>query len=183
MIGSSRVVLWFAVLCLAVVATAANAEDQRPTVAVLPFTLIDTSLAGQVYGPQSVESARLRGARTEVAERLAAKGRFHIININKTTQETRKVAGKQSLLDCSSCDTEIARRLGADYVIVGWVQKVSDLILNMNVAFFAVKKPSDVAAASVSIRGDTNESWARGARYLVDNVLLPKLARPTSPLH
>ena len=53
----------------------------------------------------------------------------------------------------------IARRLDADLALVGWVQKVSNLILNVNVVIRDVSTREQVFASSVDIRGNTDESW------------------------
>ena len=53
------------------------------------------------------------------------------------------------------------------------VQKVSDLILNINVYMADVATGKLAFVHSVDIRGDTDESWTRGLTYLVKNYLLP----------
>ena len=52
------------------------------------------------------------------------------------------------------------------------MQKVSNLILNINVYMDYAKNRSHYFAHSVDIRGNTDESWQRGIRYLVRNYLL-----------
>jgi hypothetical protein len=52
------------------------------------------------------------------------------------------------------------------------VQKVSDLILNINVYMADVAAGKLVFVHSVDIRGNTDESWTRGITYLVKNYLL-----------
>jgi hypothetical protein len=67
---------------------------------------------------------------------------------------------------------ELARRDGAAFSIVGWVQKVSNLILNINLVIRDTATGQRVAAGSVDIRGDTDESWTRGLSYLLRNRIL-----------
>jgi len=43
-----------------------------------------------------------------------------------------ELSGISSLRGCNDCDLDLARDLGAEFVAVGWVQKVSNLILNLN---------------------------------------------------
>jgi hypothetical protein len=52
------------------------------------------------------------------------------------------------------------------------VQKVSDLILNINVYMADVAAGKLAFVHSVDIRGNTDESWTRGVTYLVKNYLL-----------
>ncbi|MEO7338269.1 MAG: DUF2380 domain-containing protein, partial [Caldimonas sp.] len=47
------------------------------------------------------------------------------------------------------------------------VQKVSELILNVNVQIYDVKAQKVVFTKSVDMRGNEDESWMRAVRYLV----------------
>jgi Protein of unknown function (DUF2380). len=51
-----------------------------------------------------------------------------------------------------------------------WVQKVSNLILNLNIEVRDAATDQVVYRTSVDIRGNTDESWLRGVRRLVDNI-------------
>ena len=68
---------------------------------------------------------------------------------------------------CNGCELDLARELGAQQVAYGWVQKVSNLILNVNLVFEDATTGQVLRAGSVDIRGNTDESWTRGLRYLI----------------
>ena len=70
---------------------------------------------------------------------------------------------------CNGCADELARKLGADVAITGEIQKVSNLILNLNVYVKSLGGPAPEKAYSVDLRGDTDESFDRGIRFLVEN--------------
>jgi hypothetical protein len=63
----------------------------------------------------------------------------------------------------------MAERLGADYVLVGEVQKVSNLILSMNLVLRDVKSGEALRALAVDIRSNTDQSWLRGLNYIFKN--------------
>jgi hypothetical protein len=63
----------------------------------------------------------------------------------------------------------MAQRLGADYAVVSEVQKVSNLILTMNVVVRDAETGAQVRARAVDIRGNTDDTWQRGMRYLLRN--------------
>ena len=67
------------------------------------------------------------------------------------------------------CDTRIATRLGADYSLVGEVQKVSNANLTINLQMRAAETGEMVKGAVVDIRGNTDETWARGMRSILKN--------------
>jgi Protein of unknown function (DUF2380) len=59
---------------------------------------------------------------------------------------------------------------------VGWVQKVSNLILNMNLVLRKVPNGEDIIGASVDMRGNTDEAWSRAATYVLENKVFPDYA-------
>ena len=62
----------------------------------------------------------------------------------------------------------LAQRIGAELAITGTVQKVSNLILNMNIYV----RDATIAAMSADMRGNTDETWSRTLNWLVHNRLL-----------
>jgi hypothetical protein len=58
--------------------------------------------------------------------------------------------------------------------LVAWgtVQKVSNLILNINLYTEDVRREKLIFGKSVDIRGNTDESWRRGLDYMLRNYLL-----------
>ena len=81
-------------------------------------------------------------------------------------------AHASNLQACGGCDIRLAEELGADLAMTGVVQKVSNLILNINIFLRDVHTGKLVAAASTDMRGNTDESWTRATSYLVRNRLL-----------
>jgi hypothetical protein len=55
-------------------------------------------------------------------------------------------------------------------VLVGWVQKVSNLILNVNAGVKAVETGRLLLVRSVDMRGNTDASWERAARRLAQEI-------------
>jgi hypothetical protein len=157
-------------------ASAAPAYADPPKVAVFDFELVDTSLQGEMYGPRSDEHDRLLHAGEQLRNDLSASGRFQVIDI----APVNVAAHGSNLQACGGCDVRFGERLGADLVITGVVQKVSNLILNINIYVRDVHTGQLVAAASTDMRGNTDESWSRAMNYLVRNRLLaPNYGAPT----
>ena len=112
------------VLCVGTIG-GARAEEPAKT-AVFDFELIDTSLEGEMRGPQAAEQARLGLISDHLRELLADSGRYEVVDIAPAAAEI-EAAGH--LHGCNRCEARIARGLGADLAIRGVVQKVSNLIL------------------------------------------------------
>ena len=61
---------------------------------------------------------------------------------------------------------------------VGWVQRVSNLILNLNLAVWDVPQDRMTLTKSVDIRGDTDESWRRGVDYMLRDMVERRARQP-----
>lgn len=129
------------------------------------LTLLDTSLQSSAAGDSAAELARLTGLERMVAERFAAEG-YTLIDVEPARKEIDRVV---NLAKCYGCDTRIAAGLGAEYSLVGEVQKVSDLILAINLQLRDAESGEMVKGGVVDIRGNTDESWQRGMRYILKN--------------
>ncbi len=147
-------------------ATSVHAEPTK--VAVFDFELIDTSLQGEVQGPRQDEQNRLAHAAEQLRAALQDSGRFRVLDIAPVND----AAHHSNLQACGGCDVKLAGDIGADLAITGTVQKVSNLILNMNIYLRDVHTGKPVAAMTADMRGNTDESWTRTMAWLVRNRLL-----------
>jgi hypothetical protein len=139
-----------------------------PKVAVFDFELVDTSLQGEVNGPRTDEQGRLMRVGDQLRKELTESGKFHLLDISPVDA----AAHGSNLQACGGCDVQYAQRLGADLVVTGVVQKVSNLILNINIYVRDVHSGRLVTLASADMRGNTDESWSRAMSYLLRNRLL-----------
>ena len=155
-------------LCLAAtllwLAASASAAQR---VALLPFELINTGM----LPIQAEETARLERAEALTRERLAQAG-LELADLQPLAGE---IATVRSFKDCNGCDVRLARQADAQLVAVGWVQKVSNLILNINLYLRDAVTGDVLVLGSVDIRGNTDESWRRGTEYLLKHRILPAL--------
>ena len=110
----------------------------------------------------------------QARQRFAAAG-FELVDLQPVEAALQQIA---ALRDCNGCDLKLAREAGAGLSGVGWVQKVSNLILNINLQIRDVATRKLLAAGSVDIRGNNDESWRRGLKYLLDHRILPQPAPP-----
>jgi Protein of unknown function (DUF2380) len=141
------------------------AHASAPRTAVFPFELDDTSLQGETRGADSGDLARLARLDAKLREALARSGRYSPVAVPTDPSVP-------SWWTCDGCEVDLARKAGAKFSVVGWVQKVSNLILNINIVMRDVGTGKRIAAGSVDIRGDTDESWRRGLSYLLRNRIL-----------
>jgi hypothetical protein len=168
-----RALAAFVIILLASLAPAGAAEP--PRLAVFDFEMIDTSLPGQFYGSSAAEGERLSRVGEQLRKELGESGKFEILDISPVNA----AAHQSNLQACGGCDVKLARQLNADLEMTGVVQKVSNLILNINVYLRDVHTGRLAAVASVDMRGNTDESWSRATRYLIrERLLAPDYGMP-----
>ena len=155
--------MWAAAMGTALaLAGPAGAQDpprpDLPRLALFDFHLNNTSLAAST--PE--EMARLRRLDAQLRDELGQ--RYTLVGMAPVQD---KLANVDSIRGCNGCELDLARGLGAQQVAYGWVQKVSNLILNVNLVVEDAATGRTLRADSVDIRGNTDESWTRGLRYLI----------------
>jgi hypothetical protein len=156
-----------AVLVWAVSAGSAGAEaDGVPRVAFFGFDLINTSLEPE----NPLEDRRRQMLNDLFREKLNASGHFKIVTILPDMQ--KEIADGPAIRNCNGCQRDFAKRIGADLAAWGTVQKVSNLILNINVYMEDAQTGKLNFLKSVDIRGNTDESWRHGLDYMLRNYLL-----------
>ncbi len=139
--------------------SAPAAAQALPEIAVFDFALNNTSPAAST--PE--ELARLGRLDQQLREGL--RSRFTLVDVAPVRDRLSRV---DSIRGCNGCELDLARQLGAQQVAYGWVQKVSNLILNVNLVVEDAATGATLHAESVDIRGNTDESWTRGLRYLLN---------------
>ncbi len=157
-------------LIATVILSSASAQDLLPlepgaSVAFFGIHFIDTSAEGEINGPRADEAARLALLEEQVRQRFLDEG-FALVDLAPVAEEMARTLNPA---DCNGCELRMAERLGADYALVGEVQKVSNLILSMNLALTEVDGERLVRMLAVDVRGNTDDSWLRGGRYILNN--------------
>lgn len=153
------------------IASAAGPENAFAgrSVAFFGVTFLDTSTEGEINGVRADETARTGRAAAQIAETLRAQG-LVLLDLAPVQEE---LARTRNPAKCNGCDLRMARKLGADYVVVSEVQKVSNLILSMNIYLRDARTGRQIGGQAVDIRGNTDESWQRGIRYILDRSMFP----------
>ncbi len=149
-------------------AAAAAPTEPAKTVALLNVKFLNDH--EDLEPTTGAERARLALIATLFKAKLEASGRYTFVSI--PADKAGKIAAGPEIGACGGCEFGYGKELGADTVAWIVVQKVSDLILNINVYMANVAAGKLAFVHSVDIRGNTDESWTRGLTYLVKNYLL-----------
>jgi|SRR5690348_641267 len=157
------------VILLAAIALLGFADATRagepPRVAFLGFSLINTS----PEPTRSDERRRLAMLDDMIRHDLEATGCCRLVEL--PPQVRKQIETGAVMPDCNGCERDLAHEAGADWAAWGTVQKVSNLILNINLYMEDARSGKMEFVKSVDIRGNTDESWRRGLTYMLDHYL------------
>ena len=154
----------------------ARPAERPPSLALIGFELVDD----QNDLSQATENERrLALIHGLMNERLDRAGLYTMLDTAAAQSQIEKVRAEQAFVyRCNGCLGEIGAKLGTRLVAVGWVQKVSNLILNINLEIHDVVAGSSVLSKSVDLRGNTDESWSRGIAFMVRDMVERRQRNP-----
>lgn len=159
-------------------------SEGRKSILVLPFELVDTSLQGELEGPSEQDRKRLEAVTRRVRALLRHSPRYQLVESNRAEALFEQYrAHYKHVHKCKGCSLEAAREVGADWVLVGWIQKVSNLILNMTIRVQDRHTDKVVAGGWISFRGNTEAMWRRAVDNLITSKLLEVACPETQPLN
>lgn len=141
------------------------------TLAAPPKLLVlDVELTGDDGGAAfaSEHQARLTLASTKLRESLAHTGLYELVDSAPAQNTLDELKSRYRYLhDCNGCDLDLGRQLGADQVMVAWVNRVSGLILSLTYEIHDVATGQIAARKSFDFRGDNDTAWTHAIGYMV----------------
>ncbi len=153
---------WTILACLM---TVAPAWAEPAKTAVFDLELLNMSQEGE----RADEQQRLARASAELRTLLEGSDQLQVVDL---APQAETIRAKAPLFKCNGCDEDLAKALGADLVVSGYVQKTSNLILAFVVTVKEAATGKLLRAGQVDIRGNNDEMWLRGIRYAVRNRIL-----------
>jgi|HigsolmetaAR202D_1030399.scaffolds.fasta_scaffold00491_22 hypothetical protein len=129
--------------------------------------VLDLELIGDVGEDSSGHAARLRLASERLREELARLDRYEIVDTTPAQAHIEALAATQYLHKCNGCELDLAVELGAEQVLVAWVDRISQLILSLTYEIRDVPSGRTLKRKSFDFRGDNDTSWLRAVTVLV----------------
>jgi hypothetical protein len=159
-VGLSVAVSWLAV---------ASAQTHEPVrIAVLSAQLQNDHAE---WAPTTdAERQRLVKIESTFKSMLEASGQYKFVPVSPSIQE--KINNDQSMGRCAGCEIQYGKDIGVSQVAWIEVQKVSELILNINVYISNVDSGRLIFVKSVDLRGNTDETWQHSIKFLVKRYVL-----------
>ena len=138
--------------------------------AVMDFELIDDMRDFERPEVKDAQNRRIGLISDALRQELHQRGMYRIADNGAAEHLISGLRAQQELRDCNGCEIDIGRALGADVIIIGWVQKVSNLILNINIEAKEVSSGRMLYVKSVDLRSNSDNSWLRGIRFMVNSI-------------
>jgi Protein of unknown function (DUF2380) len=154
-----------AILLLLAIPGLASASPPRPKLVVL-----DIELTGDLGGPDfaAEHAARLEKESAILRDQLEQSGLYQVLDNTPALPLISKLKSQQAYWhDCNGCDLEVGRQLGADQVLVTWVDRVSNLILSLTYEFHSVATGQIIGRGSYDFRGDNDAAWTHTLKFMV----------------
>lgn len=122
-------------------------------------------------GPITAEErARLGQIEESYIDKLEAAKKYSFVRLPDDLRN--KIASGQPVGECGGCEIDYGKQLGVPVVMWGTVQKVSNLILNLNIYMADVEQRKMIFVKSVDMRGNTDETWQQAVNYMVKRYIV-----------
>lgn len=118
----------------------------------------------------AAEKARLSQIEKSYISKLTSAEKYTFVEVPDAMRE--KIIAGQPVGECGGCEIEYAKELGVPLIMWGTVQKVSNLILNLNIYMADVNSNKMTFVKSVDMRGNTDETWEQALNYMVKRYIL-----------
>lgn len=133
-------------------------------IAVLPLELDDNSREGEKrvnHTPMLADTTKL------IRQQIGTIGHFANVPGADVDAAVKEVDSSTHLRQCNGCEFDIARKVGADKVMIGWLFKVSTLISTLHIHIKDVKTERLIYARPFNFRGDNQRAWTRAAKFMI----------------
>jgi hypothetical protein len=136
------------------------------SLAMFDFELEDLS-AGP--GESPADTRLLEQISGDARRMIANSGRYRLIDVSRAGEDP--VKGRW-LHQCHGCDAGIARKLGAEQSLVGFVTRISRTDYMVRILISDTRSGAVVADAQSGLRMGADYSWGRGVAALINGRLL-----------
>lgn len=144
------------------------AADSRQIAVLDTELIIDMKRRPHDPDPEA-ETRRARYLSAQVRKALEMSDHYEVVSTSKAEETVKELESSHRYLhQCNNCEIRIGKELGTDLVANLWVQKVSNLIINLNMVIKDVKTGEAIMTTFVDIRGNTDGSWMNGTTYLLE---------------
>ncbi|MEJ2464045.1 MAG: DUF3280 domain-containing protein [Candidatus Thiodiazotropha sp.] len=163
-VRQSRFVLGLLLLVAAMLTPFAAGAAADARLAVMPFELVDNI---PTPGSEERNAQRLEKLTRYIAQRIGDEGIFEVVPQAQVDAIVDNAQLGTYIHTCNRCEIDLARQASGDRVMVGWIYKMSLLILTMHIEIKDVASGQTLLSKAYDFRGDNEKAWLRAADYMV----------------
>jgi len=139
-----------------------------PRLLVLDFEILDSS--NEPVDRRAEHERRLVAIRDYITDAVATRRLYEVVDRAAVRAELDAILEHQYLRSCNGCEIMLARHAGADFVMLGKINKISTLIGSMDIWIKDVATDRVVYFQTFGFRGDTDEAWMRASKFFVESL-------------
>ena len=138
-----------------------------PKVAIFPFDIRDVSQEGELVPQlQQTDLDRMKLVAGELKTLMEKDGTYEVVDLSPLAAEIEKAA---PIVACAGCEAELGKKAGAELAVSGYVDKLSDALISLQLYARDTTTGKLTKSMSAEIRGNTDELWLHGIRWLWKN--------------
>ncbi|HYE36458.1 DUF3280 domain-containing protein [Methylocaldum sp.] len=136
------------------------------------LAVLDLELTGDLSdSTRDVEWSKRLALMTEaLRDELSRSGLYRVVDHGAAPGLIAELKSARYLHACNGCEFDIAQRLGAERVLVGWVFRMSNLVLTLHIEIRDVATGQTLINRAFDFRGDNDTSWRRAIVYFVKDL-------------
>jgi Protein of unknown function (DUF2380) len=143
-----------------------------PKVAIFPFDIRDVEIEGDLMAkPKDYDLARMKLVASELKVLMEKSGAYEVVDLTPFAADVEKASPFST---CNGCEAELGKKVGADLAVTGYVDKLSDSLISLQVYARDTATGEVKKTMAAEIRGNTDELWLHGIRWLWKNRFNPQ---------
>ena len=149
--------------------TIINAESSHISLSKRNIVVTNFEIMGDLGGIQFKvpHQKRIQMASDKVREKLQNTNLYKVVDNKIASVVIKKISEGQYVTLCNGCELDIAKKLGAEYILLPWVYRVSNLILTMHFEIKEVATGKTVIRKVLDFRGDNDKAWLRAINHFI----------------
>ena len=138
-----------------------------PKVAILPFDIRDIEIEDDLFAkPKDYDVRRMKLVADELKTLMEKDGTYEVVDLTSMAAELEQAA---PIYKCNGCELDLGKKAGADLVVTGFVDKLSDALISLQLFARDTHTGAPKKAMAAESRGNTDDLWLHGIRWLWKN--------------
>jgi Protein of unknown function (DUF2380) len=154
-------------VAVAAAATTTTPVFAAPKVAIFPFDIRDVEIEGDLMAkPKDYDVRRMKLVADELKVLMEKSGIYDVVDLTPLAADVEKA---WPFSKCNGCEADLGKLAGADLAVTGYVDKLSDSLISLQLFARDTATGELKKSMSAEIRGNTDELWLHGIRYIWKN--------------